>query len=107
MRPPTGSPTRWRRTASAPRGRSATGGADHRVHAGGDQAAGGARPRPVACPAWLGRMALRHRPRLREGDTANSVSLWADLRPEWHEYNLTRVAAIPSILARIGFEGRH
>jgi hypothetical protein len=29
---------------------------------------------------------------------------WEDLRPEWHEYNLTRVAAIPSILARTGFE---
>jgi hypothetical protein len=29
---------------------------------------------------------------------------WSELRPEWHEYNLTRVEAIPSILARTGFE---
>jgi hypothetical protein len=29
---------------------------------------------------------------------------WEGLRPEWHEYNLTRVGAIPSILARTGFE---
>lgn len=33
---------------------------------------------------------------------------WDELKPEWHEYNLTRVQAIPTILARTGFEvARH
>jgi len=29
---------------------------------------------------------------------------WDELAPQWHEYNLTRVQAMPAILARTGFE---
>jgi len=29
---------------------------------------------------------------------------WGELRPEWQDYNLTRVQAMPTILARTGFE---
>jgi hypothetical protein len=29
---------------------------------------------------------------------------WGDLRPEWQDYNLTRIQAMPAILARTGFE---
>jgi TrkA-N domain/RyR domain len=29
---------------------------------------------------------------------------WDELGPEWHEYNLTRIQAMPTILARTGFE---
>jgi hypothetical protein len=33
---------------------------------------------------------------------------WDQLAPEWQEYNLTRIQAMPTILARSGFEvGRH
>ena len=33
---------------------------------------------------------------------------WEELAPEWQEYNLTRIQAMPAILARSGFEvGRH
>jgi hypothetical protein len=29
---------------------------------------------------------------------------WEELKPEWHEYNLTRIQSIPTILARTGLE---
>jgi hypothetical protein len=29
---------------------------------------------------------------------------WDELAPQWHEYNLTRIQALPTILARSGFE---
>jgi hypothetical protein len=29
---------------------------------------------------------------------------WEELAPVWHEYNLTRIQAMPAILARSGFE---
>ena len=29
---------------------------------------------------------------------------WDDLRPEWQDYNLTRIQAMPALLARTGFE---
>ncbi len=33
---------------------------------------------------------------------------WDELKPEWHEYNLTRIQAMPTILARTGLEvSRH
>ena len=31
---------------------------------------------------------------------------WDELLPEWQDYNLTRIQAMPAILARTGFEVR-
>jgi hypothetical protein len=31
---------------------------------------------------------------------------WDELKPEWHDYNLTRIQAVPAILSRAGFELR-